>query len=120
MMTEQQIQRFDKALRRLGGDQDMLKTLASIAAEDAPPMLSKLDEKAAAGENADYAMAAHALKGMLSTFETDEPVSELQQIIDAARQHNSVEVRKLHDLLAPELEKLIGEISNVAQVSGSF
>jgi len=114
IMTQEQLQRFDEALERLGGDQDMLAMLAAIVAEDAPPMLAKLGEDVTAGDSADYAKVAHALKGMLSTFETGEPVSDLQSVINAARDNHGREVQKLHVALSPQLKTLILEIEAIS------
>lgn len=113
-MTEQQRARFSDALARLAGDETTLAMLAGMVSEDGPPMLAKLGEQANAEETSEYARTAHTLKGLLSTFETGEPVSDLQPIMDAACAGDSSAVRQSHTKLEPELQTLLREISEVA------
>lgn len=116
-MTEQQRRRFSEALSRLGDDESTLMMLAGMVAEDAPEMLAKMNEHAKDDELTEYAKTGHAMKGLLSTFETGEPVSELQPIIDAARVGDRETVLHLHGKLAPQIEILMGEIGDVAQIA---
>lgn len=113
-MTEQQRERFSDALARLAGDESTLTMLAGMVAEDGPPMLAKLGEQANAEAAAEYARTAHALKGLLSTFETAEPVSDLQPIMDAACVGDTSTVRRSHTKIEPELQSLLREILAIA------
>lgn len=115
VMNEAQKQRFAEALSRLAGDEEMFETLALICAEDAPAMWGKMATQIEQGDLAAYAKSAHAIKGLLSTFETNEPVCEIQSAIDAAREGDSKAAKALHSSLHGSVEKLIGEIESVAQ-----
>lgn len=113
-MTEAQKKRFAGALTRLSGDEEMLETLASIASEDAPGMIETMDSELE-NKNLDaYAKSAHAVKGLLSTFETGEPVSEMQPAIDAARQGDVATTKATHDQFRSPLKKLVEEINELA------
>jgi HPt (histidine-containing phosphotransfer) domain-containing protein len=111
MMNEVQKRRFADALARLSGDEALLASLATITSEDAPGLLAQMNRHLEAGDLADYAHTAHALKGLLSTFETNDPVKEMQPLIDAARQSDADKVESQHISLHPKLESLLGEIT---------
>jgi HPt (histidine-containing phosphotransfer) domain-containing protein len=113
-MKESQKQRFAEALARVAGDEDILRTLASITAEDAPELLSRLERQREAGDWDDYAKTAHAVKGMFSAFETGQPVCRLEEVIDAARKQQPGDVQKWHDALLADLHALLDEIKAIA------
>ena len=113
-MTESQRQRFSAALGRVAGDEEELEMLAKIAAEDAPGLLSQLEDHIQQCELAEAAKVGHALKGLLSTFETGEPVSELQPLIDAARAGDDASVASVHASVRPQLFTLVTEIGALA------
>lgn len=112
-MNDLQKRRFADALERVAGDEDMLGMLAKIAVEDAPEMIEMLDTQVEGKLLSDAAKTAHSLKGLLSAFETGEPVSDLQPLIDAARQGDSNDVVKLHSEVGSKLEKLLSEIGGI-------
>ncbi len=116
-MTETQKQRFSDALARMAGDEEMLEVLAKIAVEDAPNLLALLSDHVKQGDCLEVARVGHALKGLLSTFETGEPVSDLQFMIDAARQGDVKSVRQIQADVEPKLGILMNEIEEVSQVS---
>lgn len=113
-MNENQKQRFAEALQRVSGDEEMLSMLANIAAEDAPEMIQTLDTQVHQSSLADAAHTAHSLKGLLSAFETGEPVSELEPLIEAARQGDQAEVDQVHQQIKPKLQSLVTEIEAIA------
>lgn len=113
-MNQEQKARFADALARVSGDAEILATLASIASEDAPELLDRLDESAEVGDWPRYANTAHSLKGLLSTFETGEPVSEIQPLIDAARRAEGDAVVARHAKLRTKLQTLIVEIESLS------
>lgn len=97
----------------------MLVMLANIAAEDGPPMLRQVRDALADGNCSEAARTGHALKGLLSTFESGSPVDELQPMIDAARLDDIGTARQAHETAAPKLEKLMSEIETLARGSES-
>lgn len=114
-MNSQQRTRFAEALQRVAGDEETLSVLATIAIEDAPELLDQMDQSLAGEDLESASRAAHTLKGMLGTFETNRPVSELQPFIEACRGKELGEARALHSKLSSELHTLLDEISAVAQ-----
>lgn len=113
-MNEHQKKRFAKALERVAGDEDMLSMLATIAVEDAPPMMESLDTSITKQSLDEAAKTAHSLKGLLSAFETDEPVSDLQPLIDAAKKGDQEESIAIQKSIQPKLETLLAEINAIA------
>ncbi len=112
-MDEQQQHRFAAALTRLAGDQNLLSMMAKMATEDAPILLSRMDEALAKPDMESFAQTAHALKGLLSTFETDSPVTDLQDAIDAARKSDVDATKKLDSQLRPRLQTLLSEVESL-------
>lgn len=115
-MSELQRQRFANALVRVAGDEDTLTMLAAIAVEDAPPMMELLDTQTADQSLIEAARTAHSLKGLLSAFETGEPVSDLELLIEACRQHNAVEAAEVLQRIKPKLQTLVSEIKAITKV----
>ncbi len=116
VLTTNQRNRFSAALKRLDGDEDTLVMLAGMVAEDAPTMLERLGCEIEAKQLSDVASVGHALKGLLSTFETSAPVSELQLVIDAARRGDAQVATSLYVEVRPSLDKLVVEVRELGVV----
>ena len=116
-MNEHQKKRFSQALARVAGDEVMLAMLANIAVEDVPTIMKTLDGQVERQVLDEAAKTAHSLKGLLSAFETGDPVDELQPLIDAARQGDETEVLRIHQQVRLKLELLMSEIETIAQAS---
>tara|TARA_A100001391_G_scaffold194809_3_gene171443 strand:- start:951 stop:1319 length:369 start_codon:yes stop_codon:yes gene_type:complete len=112
-LTDEQKQRFAAALERVGDDEQMLVILAAMAAEDAPPLLSKLADEVQAGDLETAASSGHALKGLLSAFETGQPIEGIQLLIDAAREHDQEEANRLLTSLLPKLKSFIEQVKEL-------
>lgn len=116
-MTEAQRTRFASALVRVAGDEETLRMLAGITCEDAPGMVERLRVTLREENASEAAQIAHALKGMLSAFETGEPVDELQVVIDAARANDTETARDVFSANESKIGKLLTEIQSVSSVS---
>jgi HPt (histidine-containing phosphotransfer) domain-containing protein len=114
VLTAQQKDRFASALDRVAGDEDLLVSIATLVAEDAPVVFLKLKTQLAAGELSDICASGHQLKGMLSTFETDGPTVLLQQLIQAARDGDRPEAIAVLHRCEDEIQQLINEIKLLA------
>ncbi|WP_236621290.1 hypothetical protein [Rhodopirellula sallentina] len=112
-LSSQQRERFANALERVGDDEDILIVLAEMATEDAPELMKKLEGEIANGFLEAAAKTGHALKGLLSTFETGEPVEGLQSLIDSARQDDEKEVVHQFATLKPQLHQLVESVSEL-------
>ncbi len=78
---------------------------------DAAGRLDRLRETLDEGSLQDAAYRSHQLRGMLSTFETGYPVSELQEVINASRDHELGTARRRFDAVEPSLRELIEELA---------
>ena len=107
-------ERFAEALGRLAGDEEMLVTLAEIAAEDGPLLLDKLKIEVQDQATAETAKTAHALKGLLSSFETGEPTLRLQPLIESARNDEASDVQAIFNSLEADLRSLLSEIQTLS------
>ena len=112
-MNDKQRERFSSALNRIGNDEETLVMLAEMAAEDAPQLLNKMDGQVAEQQWSGYARTAHSLKGLLTTFETGDPVSEIQGLINEARAENGNAVSAAHTKAKPKLFALVREIDQL-------
>lgn len=108
--------RFRDALLRLAGDEQMLTTLAEIVVADAPGLMEQLSKGIREKDAESVARNAHALKGLLSSFETGQPTDQLQRIIDAARRGECTEMASAHEQIRPQLATLLEEIKEVSSV----
>jgi polyhydroxyalkanoate synthesis regulator phasin len=116
-VNEQQKVRFADALERMSGDCDLLAAMASMVAEDAPDVVNDLRKQVATGEMQQAAATAHKLKGMLSTFETDGPVLELEELILAARQGQVQETASQFKIFDRRITGLLDEIASISSTS---
>lgn len=112
-MNIEQKERFSDALARLAGDVETFSVLASITVEDAPALFDQLDKSLGEKDWDGYAKSAHAIKGLFSTFETGEPVSNLQSLIDAARSGDGPSVVAAHTEVKQKLCCLLDEINRL-------
>ena len=58
----------DEALRRLGGDRELLHEVAGIFLDDAPAMLAAIERTLAEHDPEEMFQAAHKLKGAAANF----------------------------------------------------
>lgn len=113
-VNEHQKSRFSEALTRLSGDTDLLCCMASMVIQDANQVYEQLKRSIEVEDSPATAATGHKLKGMLSTFETNSPIIELQELIEMARRGESETVRRQFELIRPDVERLIDEVGNLA------
>ena len=113
-LSQSERERFSGALHRVAGDEELLITLAQIIAEDAALILEKLETQLQERRLNEFAQSAHALKGLLSSFETGPPVKDLQSIIDAARQDDFQAVQALFRIVQPCLHTFVSQVGRLA------
>jgi hypothetical protein len=119
VVSLEQKQRFSDALNRVAGDMDLLVAIASLVAEDAPDVFTKLRAQLAEGDLPEAAATGHQLKGMLSTFETDGPVIVLQELIYAARNGDQSEAESALKRCETEILQLIDEIKSLCEADAA-
>tara|TARA_R110002095_G_scaffold75478_1_gene64380 strand:- start:39 stop:383 length:345 start_codon:yes stop_codon:yes gene_type:complete len=106
--------RFPAALERLGNDTELLRTMASIVAEDGPVLHEQLAADVKRGDLPAVTATAHQLKGLLATFETESPTSMLDEMEQFAKRGDAESVKQLHTRSQPEIVVLLGLISQLA------
>ncbi|MCM2374302.1 Hpt domain-containing protein [Aporhodopirellula aestuarii] len=75
---------FPEALKRCGGDLELLASTAVMIGEDVPIELKRLTKAIQNGDAHQAGASAHALKGMLATFEEGAAVNGLRNVESAA------------------------------------
>lgn len=106
--------KFGDAVLRLDGDVDLLRDMAMITSEDLPEVKQKTEASIEAGDAKEAASGLHKLKGMLSTFEADGVVLEIQDLLDAARKGAMEEVQEGYRNNREAISELIAEIRALA------
>ena len=87
---------FPEAYQRVGCDEELLRELAKIFVADTPELRAKLAEQIASGDYEDAARSAHALKGLVVTFDEVQAGTLIQELVHALRQGDAEEVKRLH------------------------
>jgi HPt (histidine-containing phosphotransfer) domain-containing protein len=59
---------FDQLIERLGGDRELLQSMAALFAEEGPRMMAAVDAAVRTGTDDDLRQAAHALRGAVGNF----------------------------------------------------
>lgn len=100
---------FSAALQRLGGDRELLQTMAVIFVDDAPELLARLQREVAARDFPTAARTAHSLKGLIVTYDTDYAGVVLQELVEALREEDGARVNLLMPKTERVTEQLIGQ-----------
>ncbi len=79
-MEKQAVLDVAAAMKRLAGDIDLFRELAEMFAEDAPPLVKKLEAALAEGNAAAAMRAAHSLKGLAANFGAGPTVMAAQEL----------------------------------------
>jgi len=106
------------ALRRLGGDEKLLATMATFFLEDAPELLKQLNGALASRDLDTVMHRAHSLKGLSATFDALVFVEIAREVESLAKIKNDSPVidRKVSEL-NDEFEKLISALRNLGQTT---
>ena len=108
---------FAPALARLDGDITLLRAMAVITSEDLPAVQSEIEAAIDEADCVQTATALHRIKGMLSTFQSDGIVLDIQEIVDLARQRRGKEMTTLYRKHKPRIDDLIERIREVASTA---
>jgi len=97
------------ALDRLGGDKQLLRTLAQVFVEDSPVLLTKLKAAYAKGDASRLRHAAHSIRGLAANFNAHTIVDLARQIEDQAA--GSSEVQETAPANIDRLAELVAAMS---------
>lgn len=100
---------FSDALERLGGDRELLQTMAVIFVDDAPELLERLQREVAEPDFPAAARTAHSLKGLVVTYDTDYAGVILQELVEALREEDGLRIKQLMPKAQGVTEELIGQ-----------
>ncbi len=114
-MANEMAKRFSTALMRLAGDEELLVAMASMVTDDAPKIVEQLLEHLQRAEMKEVAASAHKLKGMLSTFETESPVTDLEEVVLAARAGDARAATEEFQGCRPGIDELLREIAALTE-----
>lgn len=108
-------ERFADALERLDGDFKLLCDMASVTLPDIPAVLEQIEADLQRGDDAAAASSLHKLKGMLSTYDSDGVVLEIQEMLAMARRGQVGECQTLYHHELPKIKSLIQEIEHLSR-----
>lgn len=94
------------AMRRMGGDADLLESMIGYFLEDAPDLLQQLDALIQTGNAGESTRVAHSLKGLCSSFEAAEPTQVALNVETACRNQDFREAAELKPVLEKQVNRL--------------
>ncbi len=100
----------DVALRRMGGDIELLSSMVDYFHEDSPKLLAELQQLVTAGNSAEAARAAHSLKGLCANFEAAESTQAGSEIETACMSGKLIDAEQLLPQLTEKFAKLLQEL----------
>jgi two-component system, sensor histidine kinase and response regulator len=94
---------IDRALRRLGGDRELVAKLIEFIAEDLPPLIEQIETSLRAGRYSEIERAAHSIKGLVSNVYCEAILEQALKIEQSARACDreaiALEIPLLRDLI---------------------
>lgn len=97
---------FAEALGRLGGDEELLRELAAILVDDVPPLVQGVQSAIQAGDFGEAHRDAHALKGLVVTFDERGCGLMISELMTALKENNSQEIHRLSHSCIEAVENL--------------
>lgn len=102
--------RCEDLLDRVGGDEELLYDLLRLFAEEAPTMISAIEQAVAAQDTVAIANAAHALKGSVGNFVSAGPYETAGKLEYLGREGTAQGAEELLARLRTQVEQLIAEM----------
>ena len=105
---------FPEAVKRLDGDEGLLRELAAITATDLPEVIAET-EMAIRDQDMQQAVSRlHKLKGMLSMYESGGVVEQIHDMFDLARKGKASLLRHEYEGNRAEIRELANAIASIA------
>jgi len=101
----------DVALRRMGGDIELLSSMVDYFHEDSPTLLAELQQLLKDGNSAEATRAAHSLKGLCANFEAAEATQASLEIESACMSGKLRDAEQLLPQLTEKFAKLSQELT---------
>ncbi|MCA9000018.1 MAG: response regulator, partial [Planctomycetaceae bacterium] len=99
------------AKKRMGGDQDILDEMIGAFLEDAPVLMSELEQACEANDDVAAHRAAHSLKGLSATFDATPLVNAAFRLEQFAKSQGLLSETPLLKDVQNELERVIQLLS---------
>jgi CheY-like chemotaxis protein len=97
---------WDRALAQLGGDRELLKSLAAILLESLPELLSAIEGAIAQKNSEALRRAAHKLKSSIGPFSARDAYESAYRLETVGEQGNLVHAESAYDRLKQEISRL--------------
>lgn len=103
------------SLKRLGGDEKLLSTLAKFFLEDAPGLMTQLHNDIVSRDTDGILRRAHSLRGLSATFEALPFQHVARELESLARSLNQELIELKWTQLKVEYERLFAEVQTLAR-----
>lgn len=110
-------ERFQDAVVRLDGDAALLRQMAAMTSPDFAGLIADSESAIRDNDGEAAVRSLHKLKGMLSTFESDGVVLEIQEMIAAARKGNVTSAGEHFRRHRGQIEELVDVVTQFSQSS---
>jgi len=99
------------ALKRVGGDRELLARIIDFIVEDSPQFISRIETALKANEYAEVERAAHSLKGLVSNLHCVAVQEKATEIEGFARIHNREAIATALGVLGDLTQKMMLKIA---------
>jgi two-component system, sensor histidine kinase and response regulator len=106
---------LQESLVRLGGSQELFRSLVEFFLEDCPGLLKQLHSGLDRGDAAQVERAGHSIKGLAANFGAAEAVRAAAKVEDLGRNGDLTASLKALPVLETELERLQTALSDYLQ-----
>ncbi len=102
----------DVALRRMGGDVELLSTMVDYFLEDSPTLLQKLQQLIEVGNSEEASRVAHSLKGLCLNFDATQATEVVAAAEATCMAGKLNETKQLFPTLTEKTTELSRELTN--------
>jgi HPt (histidine-containing phosphotransfer) domain-containing protein len=110
---------LQSSLVRLGGSQDLFRSLVEFFLEDCPGLIQQLHTGLDHGDTAQVERAGHSIKGLAANFSAAEAVQAAMKVEELGRAGDVTAARKALPELETELDRLLRALSAYLQAPNS-
>jgi two-component system, sensor histidine kinase and response regulator len=104
------------ALSRVGGDEDLLREIASLFLDDYPQLVEKIQAALEANDAHGLERASHSLKGSVANFGAEPAYQAALELERIGRSNDMSQARAAYQRLDESLKSLRPELTALASV----
>ena len=101
------------ALKRVGGDRELLARIIDFVVEDSPQFLTRIETALKDNKYAEVELAAHSLKGLVSNLHCVAVQEKATEIEGLARNHNRDAITQAFAILEDLTQKMMLKIDEI-------